>query len=77
VSTLEQHTNSVIDHAGLKVVTVWAMVGITSWADVAAFLAAVYSALLILEWLWKKFLRTFCEQRGWLRLKNRRRDDSR
>ena len=38
-----------------KLVTVWAAVGITSWADVAAFLASLYSFLLIAEWCWKTY----------------------
>lgn len=43
--------------AGAKLGTVWAAVGVTSWADVAAGLAALYSALLILEFIWKKIVR--------------------
>ena len=30
-----------------KIGSVWAMVGITSWADFAAMLAAIYSLLMI------------------------------
>lgn len=52
--------------AAIKLTSVWAAVGITSWADFAAFLAAVYSALLIVEWFWKKAIRPFCELRGWM-----------
>ena len=59
----------------VKVISVWAAVGFTSWTDVAAFLAAVYSLLLICEWLWKKLGRPFCESRGWLMRIKRRRDD--
>lgn len=29
--------------------------GFRDWGDVAAFLAAVYSLILIGEWLWKKW----------------------
>lgn len=50
--------------AGAKLGTVWAAVGITSWADAAAFLAALYSLLLVLEFLWKKLARPFLEWRG-------------
>lgn len=32
-------------------------IGIDSWADVAAMLAAIYSTLLIIEWFWKRFKR--------------------
>lgn len=52
--------------AAMKLTSVWAAVGITSWADFAAFLAALYSALLIIEWCWKKAIRPFCELRGWM-----------
>ncbi|HQR98169.1 MULTISPECIES: hypothetical protein [unclassified Polaromonas] len=30
-------------------------VGITSWGDFAAMLAAIYSLFLILDWLYKKW----------------------
>lgn len=40
-----------------KGVTAWAAVGISSWHDVAAVLAAVYTALLIIEWVWKRLRR--------------------
>jgi hypothetical protein len=51
---------------GIKIVTAWGAVAITSWADIAAMLAAVYTLLLILEWLWKKFGRPFAENHGWI-----------
>jgi hypothetical protein len=35
----------------------FAKAGITTWSDVAAVLAAVYSALLIAGWLWRAFVR--------------------
>ena len=67
---------STVAHPAAKVITVWAAVGFTSWADVAAFLAAVYSLILILEWVWKKFGRPFAENRGWLKRRiNRRKSD--
>ena len=52
--------------AGAKLGSVWAAVGVTSWADVAAVLAAVYSALLIIEFAWKKAIKPFLQWRGWL-----------
>ena len=68
---------STVEHPAVKVVSVWAMVGFTSWTDVAAFLAAVYSLILILEWFWKKFGRPFAEARGWVKRLKRRADDTR
>ncbi len=49
---------------------------VSSWSDIAAFLAAVYSAILLLEWVWKRVGRPFCEQRGWIRRLKRRVDDT-
>lgn len=43
--------------AGTKLFSVWAAVGITSWADFAAFMAAMYSLLLVCEFVWKKMLK--------------------
>lgn len=50
-----------------KVATAWAAVGITSWAEAASFLAFCYSAILIGEWAWKRFIRQFLVNRGWLK----------
>jgi hypothetical protein len=32
-------------------------IGINTWGDAAAMLAAMYSTLLIIEWFWKRFKR--------------------
>lgn len=61
---------------GLKIGSAWGAVGITSWADAASFLAALYTFLLVLEWLWKRAVRPFCEERGWLKRSKRRKDDA-
>ena len=71
---MSSQTDSVSQPA-LKVVTAWAAVGITSWAEFAAALAAAYTLLLISEWLWKKAGRPFCENRGWLDRKAHRKGD--
>lgn len=60
---------------GAKIVTAWAAFALTSWTDVAGALAAVYSLLLILEWLWKRLGRPFAEDRGWVKRSKRRKDD--
>lgn len=39
----------------VKLVSVWTLVGITSWADAAAAVATIYTVLLIGEWFYKKF----------------------
>jgi len=49
-----------------KVLSLWAVIGITSWADAAAFAAFVYSLILISEWVWKKLARPYSERRGWI-----------
>jgi hypothetical protein len=51
--------------SGMKLGSVWAAVGITSWAEAAAALAALYSLLLIGEFLWKKVLRPLGVRFGW------------
>jgi len=39
----------------LKIVTAWvAAIGLRSWGDVASFLAAIYTAALLSEWVYKK-----------------------
>lgn len=48
--------------SGLKLGSVWAAVGVTSWADVAAILAAIYSGLLVCEFLWKKVIKPLALQ---------------
>lgn len=58
-----------------RVASLWGLIGITSWSDFAAFLAAIYSLILICEWLWKRFVRRFLERRGVLERLKRRADD--
>jgi hypothetical protein len=53
--------------SGAKIGSVWAAWGVTSWADVAAFLAALYSLLLICEFAWKKAVKPFMKWKGWLK----------
>ena len=59
----------------VKIVSVWSAVAITSWTDFASMIAAIYTAALFGEWLWKKFFRPMGESRGWLKRSKRRRDD--
>ncbi|MDR2333766.1 MAG: hypothetical protein LBE61_09805 [Burkholderiaceae bacterium] len=54
-----------------KLITVWVAFGITSWEKAAAAAAFFYSALLIIEWMWKKIFRPLCERLGWIKPKNR------
>jgi hypothetical protein len=61
----------------IKVTTAWGLVGITSWADAASALAAVYTTFLLAEWFWKKVLRPYLVSRGWMRHRSRRRSDRR
>lgn len=56
-----------IDAVGIKVVTAWGLIGITSWADFAAFLGAVYTSALLAEWVFKKIIRPICIRRGWMK----------
>ena len=70
----EQSTS--VSAPGAKIATAWLATLFTSWADFASFLAALYTLLLIGEWLWKRLGRPFCERRGWLRRIKRRADDT-
>lgn len=49
-----------------KIGSVWALVGITSWADFAAMLAAIYSLLMIVDFCYKKFIRSWLIRIGFL-----------
>ena len=49
--------NSTVGEPVLKLFSAWAVVGITSWADAASFLAACYTLILIGEWVYKKFFK--------------------
>lgn len=62
-------TDQTITAPVLKITSAWVLVGITSWADFAAALAALYTLILLAEWCWKKIKR--------LRRRDRRRDDGR
>ena len=47
-----------------KVVSLWALIGVTTWTEAAAFAGFVYSLILIGEWLWKKVFRRIAESKG-------------
>ena len=59
--------DSTISHPVAKAVSLWALVGISSWTELAAFLGCIYSTLLIAEWVWKKVLRSYARSRGWIK----------
>lgn len=69
------HDQETVAAPVLKAVSAWGVVAITSWADVAAMLAAFYTVLLIGEWFWKKFGRPAAESRGWIKRTKRRKED--
>lgn len=56
-----------INAPAAKVISLWAVIGITTWTEAAAFAGFVYSLLLIGEWVWKKVGRPFAERRGWVK----------
>lgn len=64
---MSDHATSTVDAPLAKLLTVWAAVGISSWADAAAAAAFFYSCLLITEWFWKKFWRDIFARRGWIK----------
>lgn len=59
-----------------KLVGALAALGISSWGEFAAFVAAAYSLLLIGEWMWRHVARPFCVWRGWLKPKAIGADDA-
>lgn len=62
--------------AATKVAAVWTGVGIGqtawSWADLAAILAAIYSAILIGEWIWRRIARPAFEKSGFVQPRKRK-----
>jgi hypothetical protein len=52
-----------------------AAIGVSTWGDFAALCAAIWTLLLIGEWIWKKVLRPCFERRGWIRRQMRRATD--
>ena len=56
-----------VENQAAKIVSAWALIGITSWAEAASFAAFLYSALLILEWLWKRAVKPLAVARGWIK----------
>ncbi|WP_290872056.1 hypothetical protein [Aquabacterium sp.] len=55
-----------IESPVLKVFSMWAAIGITSWAEFASFLAAIYTMFLMGEWLWKKLFKPIAVRHGWI-----------
>lgn len=56
-----------------KGASMWGVIGVAQWSDVAAFFAAIYSLLLIVDFIWRKWLRDVFERRGWVSPRRRRR----
>lgn len=62
---------------GARVGGILALLGFGSWSELAAFLAALLSFLMICEWVWKKAIRPYLEHTGRLQPRRRRRWDHR
>jgi hypothetical protein len=70
-------SQSTVSYPVIKLITAWAAAyGISTWGDVASVLAAAYTVLLLLDFVWKKAGREWCIRRGWIKRKSRRRDDA-
>lgn len=50
----------------LKLATAWVITIFGSWGEAAAFLAAVYSLVLIGEWMFKKSISVY----AWMKARN-------
>lgn len=57
---------------GAKIMSVWALFGITTWADASYFFATVYTICLLSHWWWTTFLRPLLERMGVLKYKPKR-----
>lgn len=68
--------NPNIENQALKIGAVWTAWGLTSWSEVAGFLAAILSALALGEWLWKKAVRPFLIYMGYMKYRRPNRRDS-
>jgi hypothetical protein len=65
-----------ITTGALKAASAWGAVAITSWTDIAAALAAIYSVLLIIDLWWRRIGRGWAEHIGWVKPRKRRRTDT-
>lgn len=45
---------TVVQWAIAKVVSMWALIGVSTWGEAASFIAFIYSLCLLVEWLYKK-----------------------
>lgn len=72
MATAEQHDITV---GAAKVASAWGAIAITSWTDIAAALAALYTLLMILDLWWRRFGRNWAEERGWMQKRKRRATD--
>jgi len=52
-----------INHPVAKVASGIAVVAGYTWQDVAAFFAAIYTAILIGEWAWKRIIHPWLRRR--------------
>lgn len=67
--------NPNVENQALKIGAVWAAWGITSWSDLAGFLAAILSILALGEWLWKKAVRPLLVYLGYMKHRRDEADD--
>lgn len=67
--------NDDIKHPAVKAASaVGVLAGSMSWNEIAAMLAALYTACLIIEWLWKRLLKPLAQRRGWIKVKGKPRE---
>ena len=62
--------NEDIKHLPVKVTSaagIW-VTGMT-WGEIAQMMAAIYTLLLVIEWLWKRILKPLCQRWGWIKPK--------
>lgn len=60
--------NDEVKHPVLKAASVGAAwLGGMTWGEFASMLASIYTSLLIIEWLWKRWGKPLAIRRGWMR----------
>jgi len=65
-------TDDTIKHPVAKAASAGVVfLGGMTWGEVASMLATIYTACLIIEWLWKRLLKPAAQARGWIAGKRR------
>ncbi len=70
-ASIASATGAQILDAGNQAATPFADLFVLSWPNIAAMLAALYTACMLVEFCWRKFWRPMLEDFGWIKPKPR------